>query len=142
MGKYDAIIGLPRPESDKPKMDRAARAKQFMPFASLKGYADLVRLKETPLIRKPELSEEKRAALDRTMLRLRSLLQCREKPFLDAEVFEAAGTEDTDEPAGIVRHIHGQAEHISLQNETVTVNGEKFSLQNILSLRLYGTEAM
>ena len=59
-------------------MDRSARAKQFMPFASLKGYGDLVRSREAVLIPKPELSEEKRAALDHTLLLLRSLLQRRE----------------------------------------------------------------
>ena len=142
MGKYDAIIGLSRPESARPKRDRSARAKQFMPFASLKGYGDLVRSREAVLIPKPELSEEKRAALDHTLLLLRSMLQRREKPLLDAEVFEPANTAEADGAAGTVRRIRGQAERLSLQDETVTVSGERIPLRNILALRLYGTEAL
>lgn len=32
--------------ANRPKMDRAERAKQFMPFAALKGYEEALRKKE------------------------------------------------------------------------------------------------
>ena len=42
-GKYDDIIGLPHHESERhPRMSAGARAAQFLPFASLKGYSDAV----------------------------------------------------------------------------------------------------
>lgn len=40
------------------------RAKQFIPFAALKGYEEALRAKEKILVEKIELSEEKKAELD------------------------------------------------------------------------------
>lgn len=52
---------------NRPKMDRAERAKQFMPFAALKGYEDALREKERIVVPKVELSEEMKDELDRIM---------------------------------------------------------------------------
>ena len=49
------------------KMDRADRAKQFMPFAALKGYEEALRLKEKIVVERVELSEERKDELDRTL---------------------------------------------------------------------------
>lgn len=50
MGKYDDIINMDRPQSKRPRMSVADRAKIFMPFAALKGYeaaiADMQRFVE------------------------------------------------------------------------------------------------
>ena len=43
------------------------RAKQFMPFAALKGYEEALRAKEKIVVEKIELSEEKKAELDYKM---------------------------------------------------------------------------
>lgn len=40
------------------------RAKQFVPFAALKGYEEALRAKEKIVVEKIELSEEKKADLD------------------------------------------------------------------------------
>lgn len=40
------------------------RAKQFMPFAALKGYEEALRAKERIVVEKIELSEERKAELD------------------------------------------------------------------------------
>ena len=40
------------------------RAKQFMPFAALRGYEEALRAKEKIVVEKIELSEEKKAELD------------------------------------------------------------------------------
>ena len=41
--RYDDIIGLPRPTSNKhPRMPRLNRAAQFAPFAALTGYGDAI----------------------------------------------------------------------------------------------------
>ena len=47
-----------------PKMNREDRAKQFMPFAALKGYEEALRQKEKIIIPRSELSEEKLSELD------------------------------------------------------------------------------
>ena len=51
--------------SRRQKMSPADRAKQFMPFAALKGYEEALRRKEKIIVEKVELSEEMKDELDR-----------------------------------------------------------------------------
>ena len=53
------------------KMSREERAKQFMPFAALKGYPDALRKKEKIIVPKMELSEEYEEELDRRLRQVR-----------------------------------------------------------------------
>lgn len=53
------------------KMSRADRAKQFMPFAALKGYPDALRKKEKIIVPRMELSEEYEEELDRKLRQVR-----------------------------------------------------------------------
>lgn len=53
------------------KMNREDRAKQFMPFAALKGYPDALRKKEKIVVPKAELSEEYQEELDRELRQVR-----------------------------------------------------------------------
>lgn len=46
------------------KMSREDRAKQFMPFAALKGYPDALRRKEKIVVERQELSDEYKEELD------------------------------------------------------------------------------
>lgn len=48
----------------KTKMSREMRAKQFMPFAALKGYEEALREKEKIVVDKKELSAERKDELD------------------------------------------------------------------------------
>lgn len=61
-----------RPESKKnrPRMPREERAKQFMPFAALKGYPDALRKKEKIVVPRVELSEEMARVLNEKMNRI------------------------------------------------------------------------
>jgi hypothetical protein len=54
-----------------PKMDRENRAKQFMPFDALKGFREALAEKERLAAAKKELSEERKAELDRRLHVLR-----------------------------------------------------------------------
>ena len=59
MSAYSDIITLTRPVSARhPQMRRADRAKQFMPFASLRGYGDAIADRETIYAPRSVLSEE------------------------------------------------------------------------------------
>ena len=49
------------------KMSQADRAKQFMPFAALKGYEEALRAKEKVVMPRMELSEEMAQELDRKL---------------------------------------------------------------------------
>lgn len=49
------------------KMSREDRAKQFMPFAALKGYSEALQKKERIIVPRRELSEEYGEELDRKL---------------------------------------------------------------------------
>lgn len=51
--------------SNRTKMSQAERAKQFMPFAALKGFEEALREKERIVVEKISLSEESKEELDR-----------------------------------------------------------------------------
>ncbi|MDO4296923.1 MAG: YolD-like family protein [Lachnospiraceae bacterium] len=57
--------------TDRPKMSREERAKQFMPFAALKGYQEALRKKEKIVMPKMELSEDYKETLDRRLRQVR-----------------------------------------------------------------------
>ena len=78
-GKYDDIMDLPHHQSKtRPRMSLLNRAAQFSPFAALTGYGETV--KEAARLTTPEieLSEDRRAELDRKLEILKSSLpSCR-----------------------------------------------------------------
>ena len=55
---------------NRPKMTREERAKQFMPFAALKGYPEALAKKEKIVVPKAEVSEEYAQMLDQKLRRV------------------------------------------------------------------------
>ena len=53
------------------RMNREDRAKQFMPFAALKGYPEALRKKEKIVVPKIELPEEYQEELDRKLRQIK-----------------------------------------------------------------------
>lgn len=53
--------------SSRMKMTKEERAKQFMPFAALKGYPEALRRKEKIVVSRMELSDEYKEMLDRKL---------------------------------------------------------------------------
>lgn len=56
---------------ERVKMSREERAKQFLPFAALKGYPAALRRKEKIVVPKVEFSEDYQERLDRRLRRIR-----------------------------------------------------------------------
>lgn len=54
-------------ESNRPKMAVSDRAKQFAPFAALKGFEEALAAKEKIIVDKPSLSEDALSEMDETM---------------------------------------------------------------------------
>lgn len=52
---------------NRARMSRAERAKQFMPFAALKGYPEALKKKEKLIVPKIEISEDYAEELDRML---------------------------------------------------------------------------
>lgn len=63
--------------ANRPQMTAQERAKQFMPFAALRGYEEAIRAKEKIVVDRKELSEERMGELDLTMrsLTVRDMVQ-------------------------------------------------------------------
>ena len=57
--------------ANRPKMPREERAKQFMPFAALKGYPEALRRREKIVVPKLEASEDYAEELDRKLHQVR-----------------------------------------------------------------------
>ena len=57
--------------ANRPKMSREDRAKQFMPFAALKGYPEALRKKEKIVVPRAEVSEEYAEVLDRKLRKVK-----------------------------------------------------------------------
>ena len=56
---------------NRPKMNREERAKQFMPFAALKGYPEALRKKEKVVVPRAEVSEEYAEVLNRKVKKVK-----------------------------------------------------------------------
>ena len=122
MGIYDDLLALSPPEPRRhPRMPREQRAKQFMPFATLKGYGDAV--EETGRYREadPTLDEDDRALLDRHLADL--LAAVPEHPTVCVSWLED-GTQT----------VTGRLEHLSPAEDLGRVAGRTFHLSAVLSL--------
>ena len=75
----------------RPKMDRADRAKQFMPFDALKGFQEALREKERVRVSKRILSEEEREELNRELSRIGKMDMVEAEYFQDGEYVSVKG---------------------------------------------------
>ena len=62
---YQKYLYIPRPVSKRYPMDVQHRAKQFAPFAALRGFEEIVRKQEILYEQRKVLSEEQKCGLDR-----------------------------------------------------------------------------
>ena len=67
MEDYEDILHMERPVSERHRMETVHRAKQFAPFAALKGFEECVRKKEIVYIDRPVLAEEQKELIDQVM---------------------------------------------------------------------------
>lgn len=89
------------------RMDRENRAKQFMPFAALKGYEEALRRKEKIVVERRELSEEKKEELDRILKQIRPQDMVTVVYFKEGEYLERTGlVARIDETAGFLKIVN------------------------------------
>ena len=136
MNAYSDILALPRPISRRhPQMRRADRAKQFMPFAALTGYEEIMGEKETLYEPFRELSEEQRDRLDQKLYRLHDLLTAGRRPAITVEYFVPAPTQpDPHACLGPYRTLSGVARKMDLENGTLRLDGQAVPMDDITGL--------
>ena len=89
------------------KMSREMRAKQFMPFAALKGYSEALRKKEKIIVPKRELCEEYEEELDRKLRQVRRNDMVTVVYFSRGEYLKVTGVVTGIDPtAGIMKVVN------------------------------------
>lgn len=72
MGRYNDILHMDRPASNRPKMDLGNRAKIFAPFSALRGFdiAVVTKAKEKALVPRAWLSDDMQNDMERKLNQL------------------------------------------------------------------------
>lgn len=102
------------------KMSREDRAKQFMPFAALKGYDEALRAKERVVVDKKELSEERKEELD-------NIIHAINKQDMVTVIYF-----DKDE----YLKVTGMVSRLDFDSRIMQVVGTKIDFDNIFSIVL------
>jgi len=95
------------------KMSREERAKQFMPFAALKGYENALREKEKIVVPRIELSEDMKEELD---------IKLKEVQLKDIVTIIYYDKEEYIKITGMVSKIDTSAGYIKIVNKKIDFN--------------------
>ena len=94
-------------DKNRLKMRREDRAKQFAPFAALKGFDEALRAKEKIIVEKPRLSEEERDELDRNLHTIERGNLVKVNYYEDDECLEMTGVlSKVDMDAGYIKVVN------------------------------------
>ena len=133
MGKYDDIIHLPHPTSERhPRMSRQDRAAQFSPFAALTGLGaalqESARLTERRMI--PD--EYEQAELNKKLQYLRENLS--QQPAAAITHF----VPDDRKEGGSYRRTVGRVKKLlEYERQLVLTDGTTLAIEDILELELF-----
>ncbi len=130
MGKYDDIINLPHPTSQKrPRMSVQDRAAQFSPFAALTGYDAAIRETARLTEERIELNEYEQAVLDQRITLLQEHLK--DLPEVTITYFQP----DERKEGGKYRSLTGVVKKIDpYERQLVLADKSKISIESILNL--------
>lgn len=138
MGKYDDIINLSRPKSNRPSMPIADRAKIFMPFAALKGYEEAIEEKQKLMTARMELSEEKKEELDVQLHELSEILADGRTSEVTVRYYvkdERASQEEQTELGNYV-DVTGKVKKIDTFLEQIIVEEQTIALKDIFYITI------
>ena len=105
---------------------RKERAKQFMPFASLRGFDDVIDDRGTLRDRRLELSEDEREALDERIRKIADLLVEGSQPMVTLRLFIPDPARSAE--WGTYRDVTGHAEKMRLVEREIRIDGRWHSL--------------
>lgn len=89
------------------KMSREERAKQFMPFAALKGHTEALCMREKIVVDRRELSEEYKEELDRKLRQVRKNDIVTVVYFRNGEYLQMTGmVSKVDETARVLKVVN------------------------------------
>lgn len=111
--------------ANRPKMTREDRAKQFMPFAALKGYPEALAKKEKIVVPKAELTEEYARILDQKLRQVAKNDIITVTYFCNGEYLKKTGmVSRVDETARVLKIVNTKI----LFDDIFDITGEKMNL--------------
>ena len=122
--EYQKILHRTRPVSGRHPMAVEKRAKQFAPFAALKGFEDEIHEQEIRYEEKRILPEEKLEELDRTFHMLKEGMEVEVEFYLQSPVKPGRGQYYT---------VSGEIEGVS--GSSIWVQGQEISCGSITEIR-------
>ena len=140
---YKDIIELVRPISKRHSpMANADRAKQFSPFAALKGYEEALQLKQKRYTPRIELTEDAKSLLDRKLHILNQWLENGQKPIVTIRYFvpktvhnPGKTLDESDIELGSYLEISGAAEKINSEMRSIQISGESLGIDDVVDLQ-------
>ena len=111
---------------NRPKMTREDRAKQFMPFAALKGYPEALAKKEKVVVPKAEISEEYAQMLDQKLRQVAKNDIITVIYFCNGEYLKKTGmVSRIDETARVLKIVNTKI----LFDDIYDISGDKINIE-------------
>ncbi len=136
MGKYDDIINLSRPKSNRIPMNRADRAKIFMPFAALKGYDDEILQQQKQTYEKIQLSEEEKEILDKKIKSLEEYTSKKKEVKVTIKYFQKDYVRSIEEgkEVGEYMELFGSVKKIDAIFGKIKIDENVIELKNVVDI--------
>lgn len=133
---YKDIIDQVRPISKRHSpMANADRAKQFSPFAALKGYEEALQLKQKRYTPRIELTEDAKSLLDHKLHILNQWLENGQKPIVTIRYFVPKTVAKIDIELGAYLEISGAVEKINSEARRIQISGESLCIDDVVDLQ-------
>lgn len=134
MGKYDDIIGLPRPElPERERMPVKKRAAQFAPFAALSGYAEIIAENERYTDSRPVPDEDRIARINSV---LGYTMDNLEQQLVSTVVYFVP---DRHKTGGRLCTVKGTIRRIDLYKRLLAMNeGEEIPIDDVYDITTEG----
>ena len=127
-GRFDDIINMECPISERHKpMAREERAKQFSPFAALKGHTEAIASEERIFSQRAMLSEDQKKVLD---MRFHEIEE-KYSEGIDTEVELTRFLPVIDDENGYLVTVKGIVRKINIDERLLDIDGEKIPLDDI-----------
>lgn len=138
MGPYDDIINLEYPVPRKhPRMPHEERAKQFLPFAALRGFDDEIDDRQIPRETRRSLSEDESKMIDSVLHFLLQQLSLGIVPLVQVDQFVPDEKRSSaSEEFGLYHTVAGHVTKIIINERIIKIEGKSYSFDDIASIKV------
>ena len=133
-GRYDDIMSRACPVSERHRpMKREERAKQFSPFAALKGHTEAIRSEERIFSQRPLLSEDQKKVLDERFHWIQERYEEGKSVEVELERFLPV----LDDENGYLVTVKGIVGKIDMDGRLIYIDGDRIPFADIEQIMKY-----